>query len=241
MHKKLLALTVILLLTALGAVPAMAKPGVAAKSKAENGIGTLFVKNGQVELLRSGKTKWIKAKKGMLLFEGDRLKTRELARAAVIIDDGSIIRLNENTDLFLKVRQADKKKNRIKLLLGHLWAKVKKLDHGQELEIETPSAVAAIKGTELELKVLPDGKVRLIVWDGLVDFFNSHGKVVVRASQESTSEKDRAPEEPKKANLESRDQWFGSVVDMPSSKTLKLKIKDKDGKEQKLDIKYEKK
>ncbi len=240
MHKKLLVLTVILLVTALGAVPALAKSGAAAKSKAENGIGTLFVKNGQVELLRNSKTKWIKAKKGMLLFEGDRLKTRELARAAVILDDGSIIRLNENTDLFFKVRQA-KKKNRIKLLLGHLWAKVKKLDHGQELEIETPSAVAAIKGTEFELKVLPDGKVRLIVWDGLVDFFNSHGKVVVRASQESTSEKDQAPGEPKKVNLESRDQWFGSVVDIPSSKTLKLKIKDKDGKEQKLDIKYEKK
>ncbi len=240
MHEKLLALTVILLLTALGAVPALAKPGAGVKKKAENGIGTLFVKNGQVELLRSGKTKWIKAQKGMLIFEGDKLKTRELARAAVILDDGSIIRLNENTDLFFKVRQA-KKKNRIKLLLGHLWAKVKKLDHGQGLEIETPSAVAAIKGTELELKVLPDGKVRLIVWDGLVDFFNSHGKVVVRASQESTSEKDQAPEKPKKTKLESRDQWFGSVVDIPSSKTLKLKIKDKDGKEQKLDIKYEKK
>ena len=237
MYNKLLALTVILLLTAFSAVPAFAKPGTAVKSKAEKGIGTLFVKNGRVELLRSGKTKWIKAQKGILLFEGDRIKTRELARAAVILDDGSIIRLNENSDLLFKVKQA-KKQKRLKLLMGHLWAKIRKLDRGQELEIETPSAVAAIKGTELELKVLPDGKVQLVVWDGLVDFFNSHGKVVVRASQESTSAKDQIPGEPQKANLESRDQWFGSVVAIPSSKTLKLKIKDKDGKEQKLDIKY---
>jgi len=218
--------------------PAMAvKPGAGRSVKQQEGVATLVVKLGRVEIERNGEK--IKAKKGMILFEGDVIKTSELSRAALILQDGSLIRLNENTDLQLRVNARKKKKNRLKILLGHLWAKIKKQDTG--LEIETPSAVAAIKGTELELLVQSSGLIRLIVWDGLVNFFNDMGKQLVGAAEQSTVTPGKAPFEPTKVKLEKLERWFESVVEIPAVRTLKTTIQDKDGREHRLNIKYNKK
>lgn len=217
-------------------VPAWAAEKSAQAESQNAGVATLIVKLGQVEIERQGKS--IKATKGMLLYEGDVIKTSELSRAALILQDGSLIRLNENTNLELRLQAKEKKQNRLKVLLGHLWAKINKQDSG--LEIETPSAVAAIKGTELEL-IIQGELTRLIVWDGLVDFFNKMGKQLVGAAQQSSAAAGQAPAEPTRVELDKLDQWFESVVDVPASKTLKTTIKDKNGKEQKLNIKYNKK
>jgi ferric-dicitrate binding protein FerR (iron transport regulator) len=237
MHQKLFpvirwaALAAILILAG---HPAWA--GDAAKNQ-KNAVGTLVVRIGSVEILKAGVEQWSKAEKGMLICEGDRVRTREISRAAILLQDGSLTRLNENSDLLFPVKEQDKK-NRVKLLLGHLWAKITKQE--TNLEIETPSAVAAIKGTELELWATVDGD-RLVVWDGTVRFVNSMGDILVRASQEGRSQKGQGPKGPVQIDLGKLDQWFESVVEVPANKSLKLTIKDSSGKEQKLNLNYHKK
>lgn len=211
----------------------------AAAGSDQSGVGTLTVKIGRVEIMRAGATQWNPAEKGMLLFEGDRIKTGELARAAVLLDDGSLLRLNANTDLALKEKKPGKKEGRLKVLLGRLWAKISQQD--SQLEIETPTAVAAIKGTALELVVNSSGQSILIVWDGLVEFYNELGKRLVQASQQSTSEPGQAPGAPQKVDLKSLDRWFETVVELPAARTLKATVKDKQGKEYRLNLKYQKK
>jgi hypothetical protein len=217
----------------------LSQPVLAAKKSAkadkQAGVASIIVAKGQVSIIRAGKT--MKAKKGNQLLEGDRIKVGALSRAALIMQDGSVIKLNEKTDLQMKVSATKKKRNRLKLLAGHLWAKIKR--QGSNLEIETPSAVAAIKGTELVI-IIDGKKVTLIVWDGMVDWFNDLGKKLVGAGNQSSAADGSAPTDPTKANLEDMDQWWDSVVD-PANKTLKTTVLDKDGKEQKVNIKYEKK
>jgi len=205
---------------------------------ANAGIGTLTVKIGRVEIQRNGQTQYVPAEKGGLLFEGDKIKTGELARAAILLDDGSLIRLNANSELFLKDKKPGNQKSRLQLMLGHLWAKVTKQENS--LEIETPTAVAAIKGTQLELVFGPDGKTTLIVWDGIVDLSNALGQMLVHAGQQGTAAKGAAPVVIP-VDLKSLDQWFTAVVEVPATQTLKTTIKDKNGKEQSLDLKYNKK
>ncbi len=172
------------------------------------------------------------------MFAGEVIKTRENSRAQILMNDGSFVRLNHNTTLELK-QKGKKKTNRLKLLIGNLWAKVKKRDSG--LEIETPSAVAAIKGTELEVEVLKSLLAKLLVWDGLVLWLNDQGQQNVGAGYQSEAEKGQAPSEPKKFDMGQRDQWFKGVVDDPTTKTLKTKIRDKSGKEHDVNVKYKQK
>lgn len=211
----------------------------AAPQPGKQGIGTIIVRIGPVEVLKRGENSWNSAQKGMLLFEGDRVKTQAAARAAILLNDGSVTRLNENTDLVLAVRSTESKKNRMKLLMGNLWARILHQDPG--LEIETPSAVAAIKGTELELKVGPTGDSLLIVWDGLVLFLNQKGEVSVRSGQQSNALPGQAPGGAVKAVVDPIQPWFNTVVESPASRTLRAIVKDKDGQEQQLNLIYRKK
>ncbi|MCD4814394.1 FecR family protein [bacterium] len=234
--KAIIGTTMIMMLFTLPVLSATTQ--VQIKTDGKETVATLVVKIGLVKVTRFADGKNEKAYKQMHLYEGDKIETGELARAALLLHDGSMIKLNENSTMQLEISVKKSKKNRIKLLFGHLWAKVKKQE--SNLEIETPSAVAAIKGTMLEILV-KQIITELIVWDGSVGLRNPQGNVLVGVGQRSSAKKGKAPSKPTKVDLEKLDNWFDSVVNIPRTKTLKTTIRDKDGKEQKLNIKYDKK
>lgn len=207
----------------------------------KSGIGTVITANSfDTYVIRAGaRPPGEKAKVGLPLFEGDTVLTKELGKADILLDDGSLVRLRENTNLVLKDKKPGQSKGRLQVLLGRIWAKVTTREN--LLEIETPSAVAAIKGTALELIVPDKLHTTLIVWDGAVEFMNEFGKVLVRAAQQSAAEQGKAPGEPVNVDLNKLEQWFQSSVGMPPSKTLKAAVKDKNGREHLLNLKYEKK
>lgn len=212
------------------------RSGAVTEAATDNTVGTvLYVSFGPMASIERGGQEIKPVKRGTLLMEKDVIKTLE-AQVQIMLNDGSVIRLNKNTTLELKAKSREKQ-NRLKLLIGHLWAKVKKQDTG--LEIETPSAVAAVKGTELEIKTLQKLLVELLVWDGLIFFYNEKGQQYVGASFRSTAGPDSGPSDPEKINLENLDRWFELVVDNPAVRTLKTKVKDKDGKEHELNLKYQ--
>ncbi len=226
----------IILLAAAAVVLFPCRSGAVTEAATDNTVGAvLYVSFGPMASVERGGQEIKPVKKGMPLMEKDLIKTLE-CQVQIMLNDGSVIRLNKNTTLELKPKSRDKQ-NRLKLLIGHLWAKVKKQDTG--LEIETPSAVAAVKGTELELKTLEKLLVELLVWDGLIFFYNEKGQQYVGASFRSTAGPDSGPTTPEKVNLENLDRWFELVVDNPAVRTLKTKVKDKDGKEQQLNLKYQ--
>jgi ferric-dicitrate binding protein FerR (iron transport regulator) len=50
------------------------------------------------------------------------------------------------------------------------------------LEIETPVATAAVKQTEFDLKVQPDGQTTLTVVEGIVEFGTAFGTCPIKTS-----------------------------------------------------------
>jgi hypothetical protein len=228
----------------LAAAALLAAAGAAWAGQVEsgkNGIGTLITaKSFDTYVIRAGaRPPGEKAAVGLQLFEGDTVVTKEMGGADILLDDGSLLRLRENTNLVLKDKKPGKSKGRLQVLLGRIWAKVTTREN--LLEIETPSAVAAVKGTALELIVLQNGDSTLIVWDGLVEFMNELGKVMVKAAQESQAQKGQAPGQPVNVDLNKLEQWFKASIGTPPIRTLKTTVKDKNGREQQINLKYDKK
>ena len=94
---------------------------------------------------------------GTLLYDGDRLTTQRAAMAAVLFTDGSLLKINDLSDVTLNVTPTkDGQLNaKVDLPLGQLWAKVTRRE--SEFQVETPSSVASVKGTEFSVFVDEDG------------------------------------------------------------------------------------
>jgi hypothetical protein len=97
---------------------------------------------------------------GQPVYAGDRIKTGANGRVALVLADGTQLKVNYSSDITLKGKDSKGRSSSrgiaaIGILVGDLWAKVTKKD--STLEFDTPAAVAAVKGTEPIIGVTPDG------------------------------------------------------------------------------------
>ena len=141
---------------------------------------------------------------GTLLYDGDRLTTQRSAMAAVLFTDGSLLKINDLSDVTLNVTPAGggQLDAKVDIPLGQLWAKVTRRD--TKFEVETPSSVASVKGTEFSVEVMEDGSSSLFVFQGLVEFGNEINRVMVKRNQKSVTMKGIAPSEPAKMDKEEK-------------------------------------
>jgi len=121
---------------------------------------------------------WAAARIEQDLFAGHFVRTGEYSRMGLLFRDQTQLRLNEKTVLQLKEAGTD---TRVRLDLGHAWAQSKTLP--QKLYMETPSATAAIRGTDWDLEVYEDGRSVLTVLSGEVEFFNDLGRLVLKRDE----------------------------------------------------------
>lgn len=132
---------------------------------------------------------------GDLLNNGDTLLTGRTSRAAIrFTDDGSIIRMSGGSELQIRA-EGDRSALRktLQIDVGELWAKVNRRE-GAEYRIETPTAVAAVKGTEFYVRVEVDGTTTIITTEGVLDFFTGVGTVEIPAGSTGTvASPDEAP------------------------------------------------
>lgn len=153
---------------------------------------------------------WQEAKVKQGLDTGHFVRTLSLSRMGILFADRTQIRLNQNSMIQIKPPDADKRRTTINLPAGRAWVQSKVVPEG--LTVETPSAVAAIRGTEWELAVDDDGRTTLTVLTGEVDFYNDQGRVLVAASEQAVAEKGRAPVKRVLQNPRERVQWVGAFV-----------------------------
>jgi uncharacterized protein YfaP (DUF2135 family) len=169
---------------------------------AQNSAKVSFVL-GSVKVMSSGQSKWKKAAYNMNINKGDRIQTSLNARIELKMPDGSVIKVNENSifDITeIKVSKTEKKDEMsFSLFAGSIWAKFKKLVNSrQSRKIESPSAVVAIRGTELSMNITSQGGTGLTVIEGKVSFRSKStgGEVMVTSGQKSTVFKGKSPTKP---------------------------------------------
>jgi uncharacterized protein YfaP (DUF2135 family) len=122
---------------------------------------TIFsVSTGDVFLKKAGATTWDTAKVGMTLKPGDTIRAADGAKAEITFFDGSIIELTQDTQILISELSSGTGSTtiRIKQELGGTLSRVQKLvDQQTTFEVETPAAVAAVRGSVMTVTVDEQG------------------------------------------------------------------------------------
>ena len=102
--------------------------------------------------------------------------------------------------------------------------------------METPSGVAAVKGTEFYLLVSEDGSSTAIVLEGVLEIFNEIGRALVEAGYTGTMSKGSTPETEQTTQ---QPDWGGEDADIEEGEDgIKIEFEDEDGNKRYLLIKY---
>lgn len=110
---------------------------------------------GEVLVVQEGTLKPVEAQIDMPLFPGDCVKTGKESRCEITYSNGSVVRLDQNTEfeLFFPKTEKDKKAKDNSLRLGRIWSNIVKLLQGREsFDIRTPTAVAGVRGTVYQIE-----------------------------------------------------------------------------------------
>ncbi|MEI7011351.1 FecR family protein [Leptospira licerasiae] len=106
---------------------------------------------------------------GDILSEGDRIVTGKGGSIDIGLTDSSVIRLKENSELVLKsLRQTDASQIRISLMSGKILNLVEKEKKNANYFVDTPTVVAAVRGTSFEVNA-SDKESSVFVVEGAVE------------------------------------------------------------------------
>lgn len=152
---------------------------------------------------------WQAARLAQSLFGGTRVRTGEDSRMGLLFADDSQIRLDERTTLEVKTPPTKQTATQLFLELGRAWTRSTQPPAG--LMMETPSATAAIRGTDWDLEVAADGSALITVLSGEVDFFNDLGRLTVAANEQARAEPGKAPVKLQVVDPADRVQWVNAM------------------------------
>ncbi|MCU7836408.1 MAG: FecR domain-containing protein [gamma proteobacterium symbiont of Taylorina sp.] len=162
--------------------------------------------NGSGEWRKDYIEKWQQAILEQKLYPGNIVRTGKKSKMALLFSDESQIRLHHNSMMIIK-KILGKNNNRTLLHLnkGRAWSKSKNIP--DKLFFSTPTAVAAIRGTDWEMEVDENGDSRLTVLHGEVEFYNKFGRVIVQQNEQALAVKGKAPVKIIITNPKERVQW----------------------------------
>ena len=179
---------------------------------AGDAIGTANNAIGGFTVVRSdGIEEQLEGKGALPLFEGDVLKTEGSSQAMIEFSNGIQIALNENT-MFTILSRWEKNKGFTRVLRlkhGEVWVDTQ--GGPKPLEIETPVATAAVKGTEFDLLVDPNGQSTLTVMKGVVEFGTAFGTCPIRTSTISYGNRGKKCTKPKPTNVSPNIAWTQAI------------------------------
>ena len=181
---------------------------VCATSEAQSAPeGKVISAQGKVEYRPVQTPTWAPAKLLQDLFVQDHVQTLSLSRAAILFKDETQVRMSANAELTVR-SLSDRKggSSVIELIQGEGWFRTK--NPGSKLQVSTPSATAAIRGTEINLRVAAADETVLTVVEGNVEFSNDQGSITVNSGEEAIARKGQAPTKRVILNPEDAVQWI---------------------------------
>jgi len=124
----------------------------AVRAHAQAEVGTVAAVQGPFDVQHGGS--WQNASIGLPVFAGDQLRTGASGRGKVVFQDDSVLDLAPNSDVVIEKQIFDPGAHRfqslIRLVKGKIRAWVSDYYHEPRAryEVETPTAIAGVRGTE---------------------------------------------------------------------------------------------
>jgi hypothetical protein len=149
------------------------RPGDNVGEIIEKRYATLSYLDGDVRFQRAMELNWEEARPNLRLSTGDRVRTFGGARAEVLFDDGSVLKIKPDSliiigdlteNLRTKVRRSS-----VRLMVSNIEADIKKGVVGDSrFRLEMPSAVAEVDRARLSVEVGPGEDSKIKVYSGEV-------------------------------------------------------------------------
>lgn len=194
--------------TTLTAAVAAACVLIAFSAKAANETEVISVV-GKGEARPPAREDWRPALAKQKLAAGSFVRTGDRSQMALLLQDETQLRLNQNSMIQIK-ESAAAAPTRLELKSGRAWMQSRQPANG--VVVETPNATAAIRGTDWELEVDPAGKTMLAVFSGSVELYNDQGRVVVGRNEGAVAEHGRAPIKVILIRPRDRIQWVNALT-----------------------------
>jgi len=154
--------------------------------------GAIVAAKGGEEMRFVREDLWRAAQIQQSLVGGDTLRTNAIGNLAILFTDQTQIRVGRNSTLTVtEVARGPSDATQLSLQGGNLWARAAR--GGSGVDVKTPAAVAAIRGTDWSLAVDGAGKTSLVVLEGVVELKNPQGAVTVRQGEGAVAAVGQAP------------------------------------------------
>ena len=143
---------------------------------------------GNVQFQRAGTTEWVPAKFNDAYCPGDMLRVGGQSRAAVLLPNETLLRLDEHTTITFSGMEKERT-SLLDLLKGavHFFSRMPRV-----LKVATPFVNGAVEGTEFFVRVERNRAV-LSVFEGQVRVTNPWGSMVLAQGQAAVAESGKAP------------------------------------------------
>jgi len=136
----------------------------------------LIIESGSVQVKHTGS--WTEATSGMELYQSDSVRTGYNSSASIILFKGSVIRLDNNTEITLKkIIQQEETSVTIQQDAGRTWNTVKKISGIDNYEVQTPTTVASVRGTSFDVN-FQNGITVVSVIKGMVNISKTENGTV---------------------------------------------------------------
>lgn len=125
-------------------------------------IGDVFVSH--------DKTTWVNADFDMKIYQEDQIRTETESRCEITLEDGTMVRMDENTSQQFEKCMVSKTAKEVSLFLssGKVWLNARKiLAKSDSFKVRTNKAVCAIRGTKFRVDT-DDKQTRISVHKGAV-------------------------------------------------------------------------
>jgi len=169
-------------------------------------LGLIVAVKGGAEMRFVREDLWRAAQLRQDVIGGDVLRTNAIGNLAILFSDQTQIRVGRNSTLTVNdVASSASGTTTLNLDAGNIWARAAR--DGSGVDVKTPAAVAAIRGTDWSLSV-EGGRTSLVVLEGVVELRNAQGSVMVRQGEGAVASIGRAPTKFVLTNSEDREQML---------------------------------
>lgn len=116
-------------------------------------VGAVSSFYGDVNVLHKGETEWMGAKLGLGIFQYDTVKTAIKSKVRITFEDGSLLNLSEDTQIEIKEHvytpEEQQRMSLFAIARGKMRVFCQKFaGKGSSFQVETPTAVIGLRGTE---------------------------------------------------------------------------------------------
>ncbi|VAW84366.1 FIG00860065: hypothetical protein [hydrothermal vent metagenome] len=151
-------------------------------------VATVVSIQGVVEVHSKASSEWKKIMVQETFCIGDRVRTHANSRAALQLNNNSILRLNElSTVTFTDLSPQGESRLDLKKGIVHFISRLKK-----RFEVVTPFVNAAVDGTEFVVAVNAE-QARITVFEGQVRAANEQGEIKLRSGETALARAGEAP------------------------------------------------